>query len=121
MSHVEEFVGGDSAWSLSKHVEALAKGKRSTTATHYWLALKILADPQGHIDALVEAGVLEAWAPKNGVQPYAVVAPHVHEWQVTNAMPGDALGRCEIACATCPPNVLTNCVVPNRLPIEVPS
>lgn len=90
----------------------------------------ILANPQAHIDALVEAGVLArgfepktymgGTPPPDGIVPfdtvisYRVVQPHVHEWRLTHELPLMS-GFFAVVC---------DCgawhKVPNRLPIEVP-
>lgn len=88
----------------------------------------ILADPQAHIDALVEAGVLERASVvtyvnnPNGIgqtiRPgYLVVAPHVHEWRVSDTEPV----RSDDVRLFCADHHCSEArYVPNRLPIEVP-
>lgn len=91
--------------------ENWAKGAREA----FFAAIK--ADPQAHIDALVEAGVLEkACRTYQGVPEfvYLLVQPHKHEWRVKDQVIKN--GTVLVYCATCPPNALTH----NRLPIEVP-
>jgi hypothetical protein len=84
------------------------------------IAESILTNPQDHIDALVEAGVLERkTGPVAGRSAhmafYVVVAPHVHEWRVVALYPvEDEVG---IACEC---GTRATQAVPNRLPIEVP-
>jgi hypothetical protein len=65
---------------------------RFTSALDGWTARGILADPQAHIDALVDAGVLEKATSANalgledqGRPCYVVVKPkppHVHDWYI---------------------------------------
>lgn len=84
-------------------------------------AKAILADPQPHIDALVEAGVLERtengwWSegpPPIGDQPaYRVLPPHVHDWRVAKIVDGEwgkratADLRCAAGCQSSPRGVL---------------
>lgn len=105
--------GTDAAWSVETQ------------------ASTILANPQAHIDALVEAGVLErdeAWVPVPGRTinefqvRYRVVRskpPHVHDWRVNvRPMIEPSTGMVSLVCTD------TDCTVrwevPNRLPIEVP-
>jgi hypothetical protein len=47
---------------------------------HVSSADRILADPQAHIDALVEAGVLRNYGKRLSQTVYGVVAPHQHKW-----------------------------------------
>ena len=85
------------------------------------IASAIIANPQAHVDALVEAGVLELCGkgtPVPGLtvaeSVYRVVQPHKHEWRVlcVNANPAWINVRCD--CGEIRRSV------PNRLPIEVP-
>lgn len=89
----------------------------------YWtdhVAETIAADPQAHIDALVEAGVLEK-QPDAFIDPlikgpaYVVVQPHKHEWQVRVWTGSRRPTTLDVEC-DCGESRL----VPNRLPIEVP-
>ena len=76
---------------LAPHLRSLCTGAQQR-AGHAWAiansqAQSILADPQGHIDALVEAGVLmiESCTMKKGSEKYRVLQPeppHVHEWEI---------------------------------------
>ena len=72
-------------------------------------------DPQAHLDALVEAGVLEI--PKTGYgsrsRLYRLVRPHEHVWRVT-ALDGGVNVR--LTCDGCALEYWQN----NRLPIEMP-
>lgn len=84
----------------------------------------ILANPQAHIDALVEAGVLAPVANDRvmpGLVAYAVVPPHEHEWWLHGlhlVEPPRPLteGTVTVQCACG-----ARRTIPNRLPIEVPS
>ena len=80
----------------------------------------VLADPQAHIDALCEAGVLSMGTNRGG-DYYRVLQPHVHEWrvEVVGAKEPDAPGGDTIylGCATCR---AVSSKAANRLPIEVP-
>jgi hypothetical protein len=99
------------------------------------LAHSIMLNPQSHIDALVEAGVLKsiqvegenlgyhasASAARSLHRVYEVVAVHIHEWRV--AMDVDRVNvnvhvgtTVRLICHEC--HETTD--VPNRLPIEVP-
>lgn len=98
---------GDAADRLA---DAMASGTaaRSLPLPSWFsaLAASIVANPQAHIDALVEAGVLEPTALGN----YAIVQPHVHEWRVVSLY-----NPCDIYC-----ECGARAQAPNRLPIEVP-
>lgn len=87
----------------------------------------IIADPQAHIDALVEARVLAPTDRVNSSGPYVgwpaeyeVVHPHVHEWRVVGPTKADSAGTVLIACDLGPSPCGTRLWVLNRLPIEVP-
>lgn len=77
------------------------------------IAKGIIAEPQAHIDALVEAGVLRH---DHGLDHhlYAVVKPHVHDWCVSQSVTPALV---VLHCYGCD----TGVGVPNRLPIEIPS
>ena len=67
--------------------------------THYGnlpeqMAARILADPQGHVDALVEAGVLRL---ENHTTLYTVIQPkppHEHRWEVETASESSVMLVC---------------------------
>jgi len=92
--------------------------RRASTNRGSMRPVHILDDPQGFVDALVEAGVLrqvpgqqthEGWE-----YHYAVILPkppHGHEWRVDGVEPDVVRVRC--ACGA-------RAKRPNRLPIEVP-
>jgi hypothetical protein len=74
--------------TLARHLESLDPEPRNWEA---WTvdAETILANPQAHIDALVEAGVLEgSGSPatcgcvKSVGWHYKLVKPHVHDWRI---------------------------------------
>jgi hypothetical protein len=94
------------------------------------IARRIIANPQAHIDALAEAGVLRRrrghLCEFTGTQTIEigesdisefllVVAPHVHEWRVERAYVASSMPTLFVSC---------DCgherEVPNRLPIDVP-
>lgn len=84
------------------------------------IAAHIIDDPQTHIDALVEAGVLEERVHPSGAThgaytTYAVVVPHVHEWRVAFIAANPEWIAVKCTCGE------TRGSVPNRLPIGVPS
>jgi hypothetical protein len=110
---------------LATHIrEHVPDQVRTGLFTSGELAQAILANPQAHIDALVEAGVLihvkelpdptaewESW--------YQVAQPHVHRWKVTGGPyqghgPNDQMPL-ELWC---PCGRLT--YVGNALPVEIP-
>ena len=104
------------AFRLETHLRSLV--------THYGnlpeqAAARILADPQGHVDALVEAGVLRL---ENHTTLYTVIQPkpaHQHEWRV--AMDVDNVNAhvsttVRLICHECH----ATHDVTNRLPIESP-
>jgi hypothetical protein len=84
------------------------------------VAKLILDDPQAHIDALVEAGVLApafvSMPTSNGQisgQGYRVVQPkHEHDWRVHSTGPGTVTLHCR--------GCIESRSVPNQLPIVVP-
>lgn len=86
----------------------------------YALAKHILDNPQPHIDALVEAGVLRCISGEmsslTSPDRYVVVDPHVHEWRVKFVAADPRWVG--LLCATCGEAPKTT--VPNRLPIEMP-
>lgn len=97
-------------------VKPLECERPETVRAAFFIAKDIVSDPQAHIDALCEAGVLERtngmWAEAEGVY-FRVVQPHKHEWRVrwqtSNWVTLDLLCMCgEIHS------------VPNRWPGEVP-
>jgi hypothetical protein len=102
--------------SFADHLADLyARPSRSGLRSVDNLADAILADPQAHIDALVEAGVLRA---SNTDRPeaayYEVVAPHVHEWRVSfDAPPVPDMIDIRCGCGRIRS-------IPNRLPIKAP-
>lgn len=89
----------------------------------YMVAQAILANPQDHIDALVEAGALQQRTLTNGywfkdvATVYAVVQPHKHEWRVDGSYSSSLMPTLFLRCTGCG----DFCEVENRLPIEVPS
>ena len=105
-------------YGLGEHLAKLAEEHRRGDSWNnrlVYAARGIIANPQAHIDALVEAGVLKhhQWE-RGGLPYYTVVQPHKHEWRADAQRVMN--GTVEIYCASCPPNVFTH----NRLPIEVP-
>ena len=79
----------------------------------------IRKDPQAHIDALVEAGVLRATNRlRNRYMVLSPDPPHDHEWWgvtcCTNRRGTAETVYVECACGE------SRAAVPNRLPIEVP-
>lgn len=79
-----------------------------------------VSDPQAHINALVEAGVLERdpesldYGMGNMRRRYTVVQPHKHEWHVAVDQPV----RNDSVIVDCDCGDWRR--VPNRLPIQVP-
>jgi len=98
---------------FADYLNTLHHGGTQGAAIDY-IADGILSDPQAHIDALVEAGVLR----RGTSRAYYVVAPerlHVHEWKVsawTPVLDNDVSLMC-VGCGGVR-------WVANRLPIEVP-
>ena len=104
------------------------RAKAGRNATSWWDWAEVIErDPQAHIDALVDAGVLrrhsvegeqigyhgspsEAWTER---PVYEVVQPHVHEWRVDLAAPERQKVHAVCACGALR-------ALPNLLPIEVP-
>lgn len=85
------------------------------------VAAGILKDPQAHIDALVEAGVLLKRGHVHGAQAggvrydYAVAQPHKHDWRVdrlARSLPGGPFDYLVFEC---------RCGGDLSLPIEVPA
>lgn len=101
---------------LADHLRPMGYSKGSWSISD--VASGILADPQGHVDALVAAGVLEAWPGTiGGSTPFTVVQPqppHVHDWRVDHMRPA---GTLLVRCTGCPERR----VVSAQLPIEVPT
>lgn len=88
----------------------------------YW-ARQASKDPQAHIDALVEAGVLKRWdkswctASGDLVACYTVDQPHKHDWRVALDSEGGHVSTVvKVICHGCHESEH----VPNRLPILVP-
>lgn len=85
------------------------------------IARRIITDPQAHIDALAEAGVLMRTIHGGGnltaYESYQVVAPHVHEWRVTGYADKVAVA---IVCDPVWGGCGERRDVRNRLPIDVP-
>lgn len=80
----------------------------------------IIADPQAHIDALVEAGVLaDRRQDVLDIDWYTVAQPasHDHAWHVDPYTRSVDPDKVILACEECD----TTLVVANRLPIEIPS
>jgi hypothetical protein len=84
------------------------------------LADAIVGDPQAHIDALVEAGVLfEASRGFNGrtleriETLYKVPKPHVHDWQITKAITGPKVVTLFWICLTCDSGERSTCLAPD--------
>jgi hypothetical protein len=85
------------------------------------LADSIRKDPQAHIDALVEAGVLQHFPMPSTLKflYYSVVEPkppHVHDWAVSLITFAPGVQVLDLVCSGCPETRH----VPNKLPIEVP-
>ena len=109
----------DPPYSLLSHIgDLLGIGPGQTfTDPCFKVAHGITDDPQAHIDALVEAGVLVDNDPgMHGVFKhwYTVAAPHAHEWRV--CWVGNTDTAVQVQCKNCGERTL----VTNRLPIEVP-
>lgn len=111
--------------SLRRHIVGLLD---ISDGCAFSVACGILEDPQAHIDALLEAGVLEfaktenrlaSHGPNMTVLLYAVVQPeppHEHSWQVVECIPDHVGQRIKIACFGCRAERL----VSKDLPIEIP-
>lgn len=106
---------------LGKHLRDLWREHIPPEVGEFDQAKHILADPQGHIDALVEAGVLErlgTWgAEPSGrhITAYGVVQPHVHDWRVIGPTQADSVSQVLVGCGCGNKHWVLN-----RLPIEVP-
>lgn len=68
-----------------------------------YFARAILYDPQAHIDALVEAGVLrERTATTDGsFTSYVVVQPHEHDWRIRGLSGVMGNWKVTVACFGC--------------------
>lgn len=98
---------------LANHIYELGDIEGHHTTDSFDMARGILADPQAHIDALVEAGVVTRIAATGtlGLRIlYEVVSPHTHEWRVVSLY-----NPCDLSC-----ECGARAQAPNRLPIEVP-
>ena len=113
----------DPPYSLLSHIgDLLGIGPGQTfTDPCFKVAHGITDDPQAHIDALVEAGVLErlgTWgAEPSGrhITAYGVVQPHVHDWRVIGPTQADSVSQVLVGCGCGNKHWVLN-----RLPIEVP-
>lgn len=113
-------------YSLYQHLVALVDPNRDKMSPESIIANLVIADPQGHVDVLVAAGLLERVGAESDVlvggrAAYQVVVPeppHEHEWRVTGMVPGYPLAGSEVrvACFGC--DLVRS--VANHLPIEVP-
>lgn len=115
---------------LAEHLRDLWCEKRAdytrpqvmATGPHAEQARAMIIDPQRHIDALVEAGVLEQkgsivtptseWGHGISRLAYLVVEPHVHEWRVDSVTQGCAY----VSCTGCGKGEYVDATLPLKEP-----
>jgi hypothetical protein len=107
---------------LYDHLVKLVEPNRDKASPESIIANLIIADPQVHVDVLVQAGLLERVGSESdlkvGGRPvYQVVVPeppHVHEWGVAHVDDERVTVTVNCPCGEWRQDIV------NKLPIEVP-